>query len=567
MSPPEHFDDGQKKERFVVSVPTPLSQEVENESTTSKMLNESLELKTATCSPLKPQSAMPESVPVIKKKTSNAKSPHSNSSSPKPESSKTLDQGLTGIDLDLNPFWSSYTQELSNRLWLPGKTDCVALDSNSLNGSSKKQMLNSWFSVELMNKKTPLESSQTTYLQSLLSSLPNTTAYDQRTTENNEKPPAEKAKCIRVYPTIEQRETLNKWFGARRWIYNKCLQCIREGTKPSLKVLREKVINNKNFEKENRWMLDYDYDLRDEALRDLLKNFKSNRAKGKSFQLHFLTKKNSQTLSVLGKKWNKKNNFYSSVFKPSILHSAEPLPDQLMYSSRLVRTPLKKYYLCLPQPLEASDNQAHHTSKAIFIDPGVKAFATGYDPEGKIIVWGGQRNVGKIARLLHYRKKLRSQMAHSTAAKRKRLRLADLRIGEKIFNLVDDLHKKLCKWLCENYSHIYIPKLNFHKCKKLDKNSKSKLASLRHCAFVDRLVDKTREYKNCRVFVVGEAYTSKTCGNCGWQHPSLGNKDTFQCGSCHVQLGRDVNGSRNIMLRYFSIRAEASVITSQSVEA
>ena len=33
---------------------------------------------------------------------------------------------------------------------------------------------------------------------------------------------------IRIYPTKDQKHTLNKWFGVRRYIYNKCLSSIKK---------------------------------------------------------------------------------------------------------------------------------------------------------------------------------------------------------------------------------------------------------------------------------------------------------------------------------------------------
>jgi transposase len=216
----------------------------------------------------------------------------------------------------------------------------------------------------------------------------------------------------------------------------------------------------------------------------------------------------------LSKKWNKKNNFYSSVFKPSILKSSELLPEELLYTSRLVKTRTKKYFLCIPIPLELkSDNQAAEKSM-IFLDPGVNNFVTGYDPSGKIIIWGEN----DIGRLLHYKRKLQSKIKkEKKQSKKYRMNIALLRMGEKIKNLVDEMHKKLSKWLCENYENIYLPRLNFHTCKKLNNKSKAKMASYSHCAFSDRLINKVREYSNCKVTEINEAFTSKTCCCCGYQ--------------------------------------------------
>ena len=51
------------------------------------------------------------------------------------------------------------------------------------------------------------------------------------------------------------------------------------------------------------------------------------------------------------------------------------------------------------------------------------------------------------------------------------------------------------------------------------------------------------------MLVVSEAYTSKTCGRCGWQHPLLGGAETFECENCGLHIGRDINASRNIYIR------------------
>ena len=383
----------------------------------------------------------------------------------------------------------------------------------------------------------------------------------QKKKKNENKEEAGKSKSIRVYFTNDQKIKLNKWFGVKRWIYNKCLDAIKNRNIPATKKdLREHVIKNKNFETENTWMLNYEFDLRDEAMSDLLYNIKSNLAKGTKFNIQFKSKKNSRTesLSVLSKKWNKKNNFYSDIFRPDRVLSSEKLPDSLLYTSRLKKTQTNKYYFCIPESLIInSENQAN--KKIIFIDPGVKTFITGYDPEGKIIIWG-ERDVGMISRLIHYKNKLQGRIATEKSKKRRyRMKKAFLRMNERIFNLVDELHKKLTKWLINNYSYIFIPKLNFHKIKNMDKKSKCKMASLRHCSFVDRLKNKTRENPGVFVLEVKEDYTSITCSECGSLHSNLKNKDIYYCSSCNKTFGRDINASKNIMLKFFTERALTSV--------
>lgn len=367
---------------------------------------------------------------------------------------------------------------------------------------------------------------------------------------------AGKAKIYGIQLSATQRATTRKWFGCKRWIYNKCVHYSKSGT-PTLQELRKRFAHNKNYQTENSWMLEYDYDLRDEAIRDFIHNLKTNFAKGDKFQLKFQSRKNgNESISVLAKKWNKDCTFYSSIFKPSVLKSSEPLPEKLLYTSRFKKTDTGKYFICIPEPLQVkSENQAPEKN-CVFFDPGLFPILTGYDPSGKIYKFG-TKDVATISRLLHYRKKLQSKIANTAGhAKKRNLKKAFLRLYDRISNLVNDFHCKTAKWLCENYTHIFLPKLNFHNLKKLNKRSKLTMATLRHCSLFDRIKDKTREYPWVTLIEVNESFTTKTCCKCGTQNHNVGSKKVFSCVKpiCNQIIDRDVNGSINICLRYFTKR-------------
>lgn len=549
------YEDGQMKEKLDVLDQTPKPKKVEKESTMLKISKKSLELENLKSKKEK-QSATRESVPLTKKKTLKDKSSTSKKLTKKQLSSKILDLDSTGTGLDLNPFWNKYTQEISRKLWSPIKTDCVDLELKSLNGFSKNLMLNSWFSVQIQENKIRQGNYQKTCSLLLQSLLQKITDLELQSIEEKENRII--ARKIRIYPTKTQREILNKWAGLQRWVYNQCLtrhlENQKNNKKTTLKDLRDNVINNVNFETDNMWIKEYEYDLRDEAVRDFIKNLKSNLAKGGGFQIRYRSLKEQKShgfaISVLKKKWNKKNNFYSDVFRPDRLVSHQKLPKVLLADSKLLKTSTGKYFISIPENQEVSDNQAKKHSM-IFLDPGVKNFAVGYDPSGKIIIWG-KRDAARIARLLYYKRKLQSAIKKETAKKRaKSLRKALMRLSEKINNLVTDLHKKLSKFLCLNYKSIFLPRLNFHNTRKLNKRSKSLMAAYRHCDFLDKLQFKATHY-NSKVFEVNEAFTSKTCSNCGFIKNDLKNADIYNCNSCHYIMGRDTNASKNIMLRFLT---------------
>ena len=122
-----------------------------------------------------------------------------------------------------------------------------------------------------------------------------------------------------------------------------------------------------------------------------------------------------------------------------------------------------------------------------------------------------------------------------------------LRKFGRIKHMVDDLHWRTARWLCSKYSTILIPKLYL----KSTKNSSyvNRAASfLSFCRFIDRLQLKARDY-GVNVVIVGEAFTTKTCGVCGHMEDVAGSR-TFHCSRCGLDIGRDFNAARNILIKY-----------------
>jgi hypothetical protein len=62
--------------------------------------------------------------------------------------------GLIIKEKDCKKFWTMQSKELSDKLWLPSKTECADLDLNSSNMLSSHLVEKSWFSTNL---KVPLK--------------------------------------------------------------------------------------------------------------------------------------------------------------------------------------------------------------------------------------------------------------------------------------------------------------------------------------------------------------------------------------------------------------------------
>jgi len=240
---------------------------------------------------------------------------------------------------------------------------------------------------------------------------------------------------------------------------HKCLDAIKNlNKKKSKEVLREHCLNKEAFDRDDtktfKWTLDVPYDVHDEVMNDVLKAYKSNLAKSVKFDIKFRSKKDKQqSVAVLNKHWLKKKEVFSFL---RTIKSAESLPYDLVYDSRLIKPRTGHYYLCVPKPLGArSESQApvfNETQKSkgagvIAIDLGVLTFNTRFDPSGLIAEWGfGDK--ARLGRLCHAYDDLQGRWSQKQVkhCKRYRMKKADLRVQLKIRgNLVDELHKKMVK--------------------------------------------------------------------------------------------------------------------------
>ena len=247
------------------------------------------------------------------------------------------------------------------------------------------------------------------------------------------------------------------------------------------------------------------------------------------------------------------------------------------------------------------------------LDPGVRTFQTCYDPSGLVVEWG-KRDVERIYRLCYRYDRLRSRWSEEDAQRRQQNRRTWIKLSEKgvqqrkekqrqnmdcqrpwrrnrkqgderqkqkirnwkraghrmllrIQNIVDDLHKKMANWLCRSYRVILLPSFRTSQMlwnkdgkRPLRRKTARAMATWAHYRFKQRLLNKAREFPWCRVIICDEHHTSKTCGRCGAIHNGLGSNKEFKCPQpdCDFVLDRDINGARNILIRYLTLHCNTS---------
>ena len=123
---------------------------------------------------------------------------------------------------------------------------------------------------------------------------------------------------------------------------------------------------------------------------------------------------------------------------------------------------------------------------------------------------------------------------------------------------IDEVHKKLASFLCKNVKIVLLPKFESSRMvRNANRNISSvtarKMLTWGHYRFRVTLINKAALTSSCQVIICDEAYTSKTCGSCGKLHRNLKSQKTFRCPHCGIVIDRDVNGARNILLRFLTL--------------
>ncbi|KAK9367376.1 putative transposase DNA-binding domain-containing protein [Lipomyces kononenkoae] len=463
---------------------------------------------------------------------------------------------LTENQLHPQPFWDANSTRISAQLWLPPSS--IPADEWKAIGRGWGTC-RTWSSdIEVRHElQIPMNVVEDGPAQGLVA-------------EQGE--PALKTRKYRLYPTASEKEILVKWIEAARWTFNKCLRAIKdEGAMKSKKALRARAINDDALESlKVTWLKDTPYDIRDAAMDDLLKAIKAGVARYKKdkkvFKIRYRSRRYSfqQSIVIPRKHWQRRSGKYAFLRQ---MKSAEKLPNEPPHDSRLVRERQTGYfYLCVPRPLEVVDTAgAEDVPQVVSLDPGVRTFLTGYTPSGDILELG-KADIGHIYRLCYRLDGLQSRWSEATVRKNKRqMQRAAALIRRRIKSLVDDLHCRTVHYLCSSYNLVILPKFQTQQMvqnghRKIRTKTARAMLTLRHFCFQQRLLDKAREYPQCRVVLVSEAHTSKTCGRCGRLNDVGGDK-VYRCSPCGFVCDRDVNGARTILVRYCTKIARGESVT------
>jgi putative transposase len=89
----------------------------------------------------------------------------------------------------------------------------------------------------------------------------------------------------------------------------------------------------------------------------------------------------------------------------------------------------------------------------------------------------------------------------------------------------------------------------FRSRRKINSKTARKMLTWSHYRFKTRLMNKAREYPNCRVIICSKEYTNQTCSKCRYLHHKIGGSKKLKCLGCNQESGRDFNVASNILLK------------------
>ena len=496
---------------------------------------------------------------------------------------KILSENAARVEKNIRPFWTPESKKMSNKLWLPDDTDSIdSILKTPDELSNSSPMGTSWFSIK---RRLPLKKTSSPLSEySLVGSTPE---LESVPSEKNYK-----TLVMRIFPTEEERTKLKVQFEQFRWYWGAALdisnlhfedihdkkqknisfasfrdiirkyEFVTEDVENSL--LQEFVYReDKNsfpvpgwWDKPNSTVIRGAIQKFTSSLNAAISNYKAGNCK--HFEMKYLSKKSPSeilhfedlTFPAYIKKIKSKYWFTTSDRRRiHIPYSQIPSKGgvEVIHEKETERyflhVPVERNWF--PEEDRRIERQATYTSsedRVIALDPGVRKFLVGYDPEGKCYIIGKGAN----RRLVTLLKTIDHQVS-----KGKKTYL----LWKKIKNMISELHWKTASFLAKNYDTILLPDFRVgqmvRKGKSLSRSTRRLMNMFSFYKFKTKLQYKCDTYGK-KLLIVNESYTSCTCGVCG--EITRNSDEIYKCNHCGLVIDRDVIASRNILIKNSTLR-------------
>ena len=481
-------------------------------------------------------------------KTLRPKLPTCKNTIPKQRLSETLEVVSPSNEKGLSPYWNASCEAINSELLLPIGIDSPDSAAKSYSSWSNKTVEKSWFSTKLFTvPKRNLQPISSQYA----------TCFPVECMDSGDT--VTKSRKIEIFPTVEQKATLSKWFGTSRYAFNTAISLLNAGDTPTnFKGLVPVV-----FDELPEWHKETPRQIKVGAVMDACQAVENAKVKckqtGKFQRVKFRSRKHPRQTVYLRADALKKNGFYVRFLGD--MKMSEPLPakpqgtgkvserdtDAEVKDSQLIREN-GRYFLCVSYIEKKKTREP--SGRIVALDPGVRDFMTFFSED--CFGWLDMQCINRIQRLCQHCDNLYARATQEKRPLRRALRKAANRMKVKTRNLIDELHKKIAHFLVTNFDIILLPTFETQQMtkrggRKLRKKSVRQMLTLSHYRFKTFLKQKATEY-GVRVIDVCEAYTSKTVSWTGEIVANLGGSKVIKSSEGH-RMDRDLNGARGIFIK------------------
>jgi putative transposase len=362
-----------------------------------------------------------------------------------------------------------------------------------------------------------------------------------------------KAVKVRLYPTIEQQESLARSFGCARWYWNYALNaCIQHygQTGKSLKMSEYKGLLPQ-LKVEYPWLKQdcYSSVLQCVAINlDIAyKNFFDGRAKFPKFKSKFDRQsiQYPQSVTVVGEKLKiPKIGEVKAVFHRKV--------SGIIKTVTISKTATDKYFasiLCVSvaggqRPTVEVELNQPTGDKILGIDLGLKDFAIVHDGE-EFTKYSNPKHLKRHERNLARKQKKFARKVKGSNSRQKHKKLV-AKVHERVSNSRQDFLHKLSRKLVNESQVIVVENLHIKGMVRNRKLSKS-ISDVGWGIFVNFLSYKLKD-NDCQLVEIGRFFpSSKTCSCCGHIMDTLPlDIREWDCPSCNSHHDRDGNASQNI---------------------
>ena len=374
---------------------------------------------------------------------------------------------------------------------------------------------------------------------------------------------------MRIYPTPEQADWINRMFGQARFVFNDALALWRESRNKTLGETPEQAGKGLSFgaccarlpelkrASETAWLADGDSIALQSSLRNLADAW-DRFYKGQCREPRFKSKKNpvqSYTTKYTNGNISLRDGWLKLPKVGKIRTSvSRPLTGRII-SATVKRHGSGRHYVSIlcenPYVLAGgSVKLLPATGLSVAIDLGVKSYATLFNSNGETSVIPNPRHFEKLEeRLAIEQRKLARKDKDSNGRRRQARKVA--RVHERISDARRDALHKLSTYLVKNHDEIIIEDLDVAGMIQNSPSSKctKSVADAGWSEFRSMLEYKCRWYG--RKLVVVDRYfpSSQLCGTCGAVNRDVKDVKIRQwtCPVCGAVHDRDVNAAQNLL--------------------